>query len=222
MKALGPLGVGTTQAIEAGSYTELFEIDGMKDFAGSLDQNGLVGAVYVGTDNSQQKLFDGSDNWAVAYESVVGGDINTPAVRFSNSYMSGGTWVSGDKVDFELPLTIYGYTICLPIHGAVVTMQFQGNFPNATAINGIIAGHVAAEDVVDAISSSYGNNPTLNGVLDEVRADSGLMVDGTSSDSTKTCDAISIGLGFDGVNAAASTVAAPRTPSNPCSDAGTN
>jgi len=143
------------------------------------------------------------------------------AVQFMNSYLTKNTWVSGDKGTVNLSLAVAGFSLNLTIASAVITMDLGADHNSAT--NGIIAGVLNTEDfitqlksVIGAFQSSLCGSTTLEGILNQIRQASDIMHDG-SQDPTKTCDGISIGLGFEAQNTMIGTVAPPTPPQgDPC------
>ena len=91
-----------------------------------------------------------------------------------------------------------------------------------TAMAGIISGVLPTADLeqhlaalAGSISTSLCASPTLQSFLDSIGQASDIMQDGTQ-DPTKTCDGISIGLGFvAGIDPLGSTVPSVTTP-DPC------
>lgn len=59
------------------------------------------------------------------------------------------------------------------------------------------------------------NGPTMASILTQVEQAADILVDGTQ-DPTKTCDAISIGIGFDAVAVTLGPVVAAPVPTDPC------
>ncbi len=213
---------GTTNgAISDGSSTELFRLDKLTT---APDQNGVTGALYAGANKGSPALFNGTDVWPVTYESVNNGNLNAPKVKFPNSYVSGGVWVSGSEAQFVLPLMVQGYTMNLPISQAIFSMQLKGAGTQAAAFNGVIAGVIDIEAFVSELKRIAGSfDPSLcNGfnfdsIAQQIRAASDIMSDGTNGDPGKTCNAISIGLGFKGSAVKLGAVAPPvPPPPDPC------
>ncbi|HVO26271.1 MAG TPA: hypothetical protein VMW56_21870 [Candidatus Margulisiibacteriota bacterium] len=164
--------------------------------------------------------FDGTDVWSMQQgtsESLPG------------SYLVNDTWVSGPIAKLSV---VYqglgpepGPPVLLDIVHAQISMKLDPT--HKTAMVGIISGVLPTADLkqrlsalVGSFSTSLCNSPTLQSLLDSVGQASDIMQDGTQ-DPTRTCDAISIGLGFaasiDQLGSTAPSVTAP----DPClGDAG--
>jgi hypothetical protein len=100
-------------------------------------------------------------------------------------------------------LSIQGFSLSLDINQAVVTADMSGN-PPSSATNGMIAGVIEAQKLVDSLSniagsispSLCGDSPTLQSVKASILGAADIMKNGTQ-DPAQVCDGISVGLGFD-------------------------
>ncbi len=218
-------------SINKGSFTIILKIDdiGPKDsykdihtglYAGSklLDMNGMQVA----------PAWDGTDEWPVVPELLNNGDINNPKVQFASSYVvknpsSGArTWVSGGQGNITLNLSVGGFTLGLTIASALVSTELTAD--NAGGTNGTIAGILDTEQLIAELAKVAGSfDPTLcppsstfESIAQQIRQASDIMSDG-SQDPTKTCNGISIGLGFDMDAIKLGKVADPSMPgTDPC------
>ncbi len=213
------------QWLADGKGTQLIQLDNLVDPALAPNQNGISAARYVGANKGSPAAFgSGGDVWPVTYESVVAGNINAPLVTFPKSYVSSGVWVSGGGGKFVLALDSSVWPLVLPLSRAVITMRIKGAGKTASAVQGTIAGvmnteaYVAAwKKIAGSIDTSLCDGPTFDSVAQQLRAASDIMSDGSNGDPSKTCDAISVGIGFDGIAAQISTVAPPVQPTpDPC------
>ena len=209
--------IAASQSIADGKATVLFRLDNLVDPDNVPDQNGITGAIYEGTDKGSPAAFDGSDVWPVAAESV-NGSVGAPKATFSGSYVSGGVWVSHGNLDVVLPIITQFYTLLLPIHHAVITMHIHGTGTGATASDGTIAGVVDPKAFDGWIWTvlpldPYGCRPEdFNNLAQSFRFAADIMSDETNGDPAKTCNAISIGIGFEGTAASLGAVAPPAPP----------
>jgi hypothetical protein len=166
--------------------------------------------------------FDGTDVWPV----VQGTTKAIPA-----SYLVNDTWVSGPIARVSVMYQGLGPdpepALMLEIVHARITMRLDPAHKMATA--GIISGVLSTADLkqrllalAGSISTSLCTSPTLQSLLDSIGQASDIMQDGTQ-DPTKTCDGISIGLGFSArIDQIGPTVPAMTAP-DPCvGDAGTD
>lgn len=163
--------------------------------------------------------FDGTDVWPV--------DQGT-AESLTASYFVNDTWVSGPiarlSVVFQgidVPQTPFPFDI---VH-ARITMRLDPTHKTATA--GVISGVLPTADFqhqllmfAGSVSPSFCTSSILMSLLDSIGQASDIMQDGTQ-DPTKTCDGISIGLGFvASIDQVGPTVPAVTAP-DPCvGDAG--
>jgi hypothetical protein len=211
----------TNQSIASGALTDLFRLDNLTL---APDQNGVSGALYGGANKGSPALFNGTDVWPVTYESVTNGNINAPRVTFPKSYVVNNVWVSGTKASIVLPLGLLGGDVQTRITRAIVSMQLKGVGTNAIAVHGTIAGIINTEafiaqlkKVAGSFDSSLCSGATFDSIAQQIRAASDIMSDGSNGDPSKTCDAISVGIGFDGSGVSLGKVAAPATPlPDPC------
>src|SRR5262249_10952286 len=123
-------------------------------------------------------------------------------VVFGKSSVLNDVFDSGTGQTFILtvPLTVGGKTasIKLTVHAAQVKFPLAADRKSATG--GMIGGVLNTEEFITEVKKvGYLNNlcgPLLNGLITGIRQASDIMTDGTQ-DTAKTCDGISIGLGFD-------------------------
>ena len=115
--------------------------------------------------------------------------------------MNSGTRVSGSKGDIGLSLGVSGFELVLNIADAVVTMDLDPSLSGAS--NGIIAGVIEVEPLIDQLRLIAGSfdeslcgGTTFDSIADQIRQASDMMATGRQ-DPGATCDAISIGLGFE-------------------------
>jgi hypothetical protein len=88
----------------------------------------------------------------------------------------------------------------------------------------VIAGAIETEQFVNELQKVAGSfdlslcsGSTFDSIAAQIRQASDIMSDGTNGDPAKTCNAISIGIGFDASAVALGVVAAPTPPPiDPC------
>jgi hypothetical protein len=206
-------------ALTAGDFTILISVDKL---GSKTDYVKLPAALYAGaalnsTDPDAGPIapkWDGNDQWPVFCELLqTCNDTGTPQlptntskVLFPNSYVAGGTWVSGAKGEgmLQLSLSVAGYALSLTVHNALITAKLGTETPvPTTGTSGIVAGILKTDEVLSSLqqmagklSSSYCSGESLQSFLDQVQAASDIMVDGTQ-DPKQSCNGISIGLGFE-------------------------
>lgn len=178
---------------------------------------GLLAAASTAT----PPAFTGTDVRAVSAGSVgAGGPADalsmstTPAMKGSVVYsgIAGGT--------FYLELPLQGATWRIPVRHARVTMDISPD--GVRGNNGTLSGIVPTEELVTEmgriagrISTQLCGGSTLDTIKQTIRQASDILIDGPQ-DPTKSCDGISIGIGFEAVKVTAPGVQADPPPPDPC------
>lgn len=219
--ALAPAAAsGVNDSIDSGSFTIMLDI---KELGTGENYNPLKTFLYGGanfdqTDDGvdQTPAWDGSDEWPVVYELLNNGDINDPLVQFPSSYVVTADgkrwWVSGTAGTLVLNLAVGGYTLAININEAQIAMELGAD--NQTATNGTISGVIETEQLIDELAKVAGSidttlcppSSTFDNLANQIRQASDVLQDGTQ-DPAKTCDGISIGLGFEMQSVKLGTVA---------------
>lgn len=212
------------QWLAAGNGTGIIRLDHFIDPAQAPNQNGIGASLYEAAPKGSPALFNGGDVWPVTSESVSGGNIDAPRVVFPHSYVSGGLWVSGRGSNFVLKLDSTRFPLRLPLSRVVITARIKGSGKTASAVDGTIAGvmntqtYIAdLENYAPLIDPSLCNGPTFQSFAQQIRAASDIMSDGSNGDPSKTCDAISVGIGFSGFAAQIGSVVAVAQRAAACS-----
>jgi hypothetical protein len=183
-------------AIGSGETTLLLRLD---NFSPTENNASVPGTLMAAGKMATSPKWDGTDKWSI---------VTGTSVTFPSAYMADGVWVSGEGMtSATVPLPFGGAPILLPLDGALVT------FRPATGTLGVIAGATNANKLVDAITptmKSFGICPG-NATFEQVAAtitQSADLVGGAPllQDTSKTCDAVSVGLGFTTKEVAASDV----------------
>jgi hypothetical protein len=188
------------ESIAKGSFTIMVKIDGLGSQTDYVD---LPSALYVGS-----KLMNPppSGSWSMFKWDVVQEllndpkDINSAKVKFPTSYVTRNTWVSGTPGKLQIQLAIAGYALGLEIQKAVITMDMSTD--RQTAQKGVIAGVLAVQPLIDElkkIAGSFSKDLCMGATFDSIAVQLKQIADINSDggqDPSKTCDAISIGLGF--------------------------
>jgi hypothetical protein len=212
-------------SISDGAFTVIVQIDGLGTKPSYVD---LEARLYAGADLGAVPHFDGTDMWPVAPELLCNPDmpdVTCSKVTFDKSYVNEGTWVSGSPGTLDLTVGVAGFSLTLNIQKAILSMELSADRKKAT--NGVIAGVIPTEALVEqlrniagAFSQELCEGTTVESLLDQIRAASDILQDGTQ-DPSKTCDGISIGLGFDAGEIQIGPVA-PKTPpgTDPCAAGG--
>jgi hypothetical protein len=219
---LGIEGAAATKANEGLTKGQFTIMLSMEKLGAGNTYNPLVTRLYGGANLGKAPLFDGTDKWPVRPELLTDPvDIKTAKVIFKDSYLVGNTWVSGSKGNVDLELSISGFSLKLTIASALMTMNLDEAHKNATI--GTIAGVIATETLITeikkvagAFNTAFCSGATIDQLTAQIEQASDILQDG-SQDPTKTCDGISIGLGFDTSAVELGAIADPATPAtDPC------
>ena len=212
-------GTKVNDSINKGSFTILLAMDKLGSGA---TYNPLSAKLYAGADLGGAPKWDGTDAWPVRPELLNDPkDPSSSKVVFANGYLTNNTWVSGDKGDLTLSLSISGFTLDLKISSALIAVDLDAAHKSGS--NGTIAGIIETEVLISEIKKVAGafdktlcSGSTIDGIANQLRQASDIMKDG-SQDPAKTCDGISIGLGFSTKQVKLGAVAPAATGSaNPC------
>ncbi|MFI5299321.1 MAG: hypothetical protein ACHREM_14600 [Polyangiales bacterium] len=217
-------------SITAGKFTLLLRLQNVSPtFA---DGTGVSGEVYVANGATGfTPTFTTADTWPVLTSSLTDttkvGDKTNAKLTFPGGYISNGYWVSGPfgSGTINLEISLSGADIVLPIESGVITVKLSDGS------DGTIAGAVDTGQLKTAltpVAEKFGicpGNSTFDSVVKTLQESADLVsaaVGTQLQDPTKTCDAISIALGFTmKPTGAATTVIAPSTSgSTGCDDGG--
>ena len=134
----------------------MIKLDNMEDPANKANQTGIAASLYGGAELGSTPVWDGSDMWPVLPELLNGGNIDDPKVKFSASYLNGGTWVSGSKGTIDLAISISGAEFSLQIVDAQIAMTVTGVGTSPAATDGIIAGLIDTEQLIEELRKVAG------------------------------------------------------------------
>lgn len=230
--ALGSSSGGNVEAsvnktVAEGNFTLLFQAKGLP--ADGASATGLSGQVFAGAPFGKTPSFSKADDWPVRKDLTEGGDPTQSKIKFTNSYVNKGVFVSGDPNTINLTLSVSGVGLSLNIQRAIVTWKTSG----AGLVEGVVSGIISADDVVKQIKelapkiSSQACNGAADKTIETVGNYADILLDGTT-DGSRTCDGISIGIGFTAKEIMNPTKAVDpvSTATDPCkapvADAGTD
>lgn len=206
--------------INAGHGTTLFALEKLGQGPSYAP---LAARTYIARDRGAAPQWNGLDGWPVAFESLADpADVSSATLHVTDSYTDQNRWVSAGWGELPLTLRLGSFALALRIRRAVITMEISPDRQSATG--GTISGVISTSAFVAAIQEAAANfdpslcvGPTIDSVTSQLEQASDILVDGTQ-DPTKTCDAISIGLGFEARAAQLGSVAEPvPPPPQPCS-----
>lgn len=231
-------------AIQSGAPTQLFYVVGFDASAGNMtNATGLTGVALTGAQYSANggtmPTWDLNTHWPISPESLScypsGGTDSCTAstdpiaaadVQFGAAFQTLGTFVNGTPGDITLSMPMAGQSLVLHLHGAVVT--FSPQMPGSVT-NGTIAGVLNSQELLTAlqqvageISTSLCSGSAFTSIAAQIQQTSDMVLSGSTVTNPEgaTCNAISIGLGFDATEIALPTSAdiAPQQPPpvDPC------
>ena len=181
---------------------------------------GRVGFITAAT-TTAALAWNGTDVRAAAMSSVGTGPDDALSVSTTPA-MSGRLVSTGiASGTFYLELALQAGTWRIPIRHARVTMNVSSDGLRATT--GTLAGIAPTEELVaeivkvaGRISTQLCGGSTLDTIKQTIRQASDILVDGPQ-DPTKSCDGISIGIGFEAVKVTATGIGPDPTPGpDPC------
>ena len=184
--------------LKSGRYTLILRIDNVTDG----DNSRAPGALYLGGDFAGGKAkptFTAADKWPINPLSLADGKtLSKPKVAFANGYIRNGMWISGnfgsDTVDLGPMLS--GADISLPVDSAVITVKLDGS-------NGTIAGAVNTAKLQSGLApvarrlGLCEGNTAYTEVVKTLALAADLVAGAPQlQDTSRECDAISLGYGF--------------------------
>jgi hypothetical protein len=202
-----------TSSIHAGTFTILLELVGLTDDPAQTN-TGLGGKLVVGGIYGGAPTFDRATDWPT----VPGSED-----PIASAYINQGIFVNGQGgATVHLNLHVGGQLLPLTIRSAIFSFKHD---PAGNALaEGTIAGVINTEDFVANVSNTAGavdpafcSPGTKDTLINAIREASDMLSDGTQ-DPNKTCDAISIGLGFTAKRVGVPDKQAAPTPAtgDPC------
>ncbi len=187
--------------IDNGYFTSLLKMECLPPTG---DVPVFTAKLYGGKTLGSKPKFDGTDKWPVAPELLS--DLADPlssTVIFAKSSVVGSEFDSGKNETFILTVPLKSKDITtslkLTLYAAQIKMTLGPDRKSST--KGIIGGVLNTEEFVAEVKKigvllDLCDTQVFNNILDEVRRASDILSDGTQ-DTSKTCDGISIGLGFE-------------------------
>ena len=211
--------------IDQGGFTLQIQVTGLSDDP-QQSAVGLTSQIFVsGAYGNGTPAFDSTTDWPVLSTSVKDGKTiaSGATVQLANSYVSNGIFVSG-QAGSAVPINFSsnGVTLPLIIHDAVFTFSHPSH---AIASYGVISGVLDTNEFVNALKAVAGQisvslcGSAFDGIAQQILQAQEIMNDGTNG-ANESCNAISIGLGFDAVlvHDPTTVVNAPPPPPDPCGD----
>jgi hypothetical protein len=192
----------TTASILNGSGTIGIVIDDVDE---GVDDGFAPGMVYSldSLPKAATPTWDGTDVRKVTDDSVQNLDIKQPRVSFPHGYIRGNVWVSGDGQAFNLPFGLGGTALVLPLQAGRFTVPLDAAHEKSPS-QSVVVGAIALSDLEAAmkpVAASAGlcpGNPLYDGLITKMLTFPDVVVGAPNlQDTTKSCDGLSVGLGFD-------------------------
>jgi hypothetical protein len=210
-----------TDAITAGNFTIMLKVKGLTDDPQQTN-TGLSATLLVGSsfsdDPNVKPTFSTSDDWPF---------LKDPQIPITGAYINKGVFVNGTGgATVKLTLSIAGQALSLSINKALIT--FKHNPASKSLEEGTIAGVINTEELINGIASVAGRfsqdlceGSTVEGIKESIRQASDILSNGTQ-DPSKTCDGISVGIGFTAKQVANPTKETEpgEPPPDPCKGGG--
>jgi hypothetical protein len=168
------------------------------------DAPSMVTKLFGGAPLGMAPKFDGTDKWPVSPELLSNPtDPESSTIVFDKSSVTGQLFDSGKGQTFILTVPMASKhrstSIKLTLHSAQVKMTLSKDRKSASG--GMIGGVLNTDEFVDEVRKigwvfDLCDTSTFDDIVTTVRQSSDIMTDGTQ-DPSKTCDGISIGVGFE-------------------------
>jgi hypothetical protein len=181
----------TNESLRKGRFTLMILFEGL---TGEPDQDRVLAKVYGGTNLGHAPAFDGEECWPISPESLLDeGDAASARAVFPMGRLEGNVWSSGVIDDMPLTFASDSGPITLHVRQARLTVTLDAAHEAAT--NGQLGGVLDTQEFLGEVKKIV--PAALCGFAEQLITDkSDILADGTQ-DPGQTCDAISIGLGFE-------------------------
>jgi hypothetical protein len=237
------------QSIASGSFTVMIDTTGFDDSASNKTNAAgltgflLAGGNYATANAGAAPAWDTSTHWPILPSLMTGCDetngcpsgtdpATAATIKFGSAYQANGTFVNGSPAELTLTLSLGGQQLSLSVESAIITFDPSSSGPGSVT-NGTIAGVLVTTDLVNALKSVAGNisqslcsGSAFQSIAQQIQQASDIISTGNTVSNTSgtACNAISIGLGFDGTEiaqpASADIEGPPPPAKDPCADAG--
>jgi len=188
-------------SVSAGTFTTMVDVVGLTSSptqSGAAPGWGFEGASFPGT-----PTWTVADDWPVYPNWLPEGGLPAGSlISFATGSIDGGTWSSGGTTDLPLLLAFGLQAMELVIHHA--TVSFVHATPT-TAATGTVSGVLYTQEFLaqlyaaaSYISTSLCSGSAFASIAQQIEQGQDIVHDGTNV-AGQACDAISIGIGFDGV-----------------------
>ncbi|MBM4358985.1 MAG: hypothetical protein FJ096_12845, partial [Deltaproteobacteria bacterium] len=192
-----PLDGQANDAITAGQFTQIFTFEKLGPEG---DKEPVLTKLYGASSLGKSPAWDGSDCWPVLHETLADPkDIGSAKTTFATAKLANNIWTSEGTQELVLTLNVLGQSIPIKLYGARLKVTLAPTHEGGAL--GQLGGYVKTEEFVTTLRGFAGainaSACTLfdTSLSDQLRRASDILDDGTQ-DPAKTCNAISVGMGF--------------------------
>jgi hypothetical protein len=213
------ISVKMNDQIAAGSGNFLLDLVGVGQ---GQDTCGFSARYDLGSKLDAPPSWNGSDVWPVDPVLLANPqDITSTTALFQSADLVANHFRTNTQATVVLRLDFAGAPLALTIGHARMAMNLDAGHTGAQG--GMLGGVIDTEAFTEQLKSVLGSadpslcsGMTLDGILTQIRLSSDILKDGTQ-DPSKTCDGISIGIGFEAKKVVLGGIG-PTTPPppNPC------
>jgi hypothetical protein len=229
IQTLNPSGLtqAFNQAVAAGTFTTMVDVMGLTSSptqSSAAPGLGFEGASFPGT-----PTFTVADDWPVFPNWLPEGGLPAGSlISFPGGSVDAGAWTSGaTTTDVPILLPLGGQPMELVLHHA--SASFVHATPT-TAATGIVGGILYTQEFLAQLQAAAGyistalcSGSAFDSIAAQIEQDQDIVHDGTNV-AGEPCDAISMGIGFEGIQIGpVETLAQPHGGvQSICPDAGTD
>ncbi len=148
-----------------------------------------------------EPLWDGNDLRDVTDDSVTGGDLEKPNVRFDSGWIAGNVWVSGDGVPLDMPLPLANITMTFPLTAGRMTLELAPDHSGGKL--GQVVGalpRTKLDQVVSRIGDWAGickGSSLYDALITNISRYCDVVIGAPDLQSTSTtCDGLSFAIGY--------------------------
>jgi hypothetical protein len=187
-------------AIQAGTFTVLLEMDCLPETGNA---SAFTTKLFGGTMLGMTPKWDGTDKWPVEPDLLSNPmDPESSTITFPACSVTGSAFDSGKNVTVVLTVPVatgmMSTSLKLTLYAAQMTMNLSADRKSATG--GMLGGVLNTQELMAQVEKigallQLCDNSILPTLLTDIQEASDILSDGTQ-DPTKTCDGISMGIGF--------------------------
>jgi len=205
-----------SQATQQGATRPvLLRVQGLAQTSASTPTDLFIGAIPPGP-----PVYDGTGTWPTSSLSVDAMDLSKPKVQLTGAAQAGAWQTQRASAVAQLYMKYDNGTLVLPIRK--LALAASPSLDGKTLDQGQLSGVMKTTELVEAVRQAIGvANPSLcmgaswDSIAAQLAQAADILVDGTQN-ANAPCDAISIGLGFEGAVMGVGAVTNDPGPAKPC------